>query len=148
MRAKHGMKTGCIRPKHGMTGQNTVWQDKTRYENGLHQAETRYDKTKHGMTIENIQMKHCITDMTCMTCMIKNICKKIEKPKRTKVQQVKKSELKTYLTYWLAGGEALVFPPRTPYMTYPMFSMTIFSRKSSLFVLILISSHCHWQAVD
>ena len=30
----------------------------------------------------------------------------------------------------------------------PLFSMTIFFRKSSLFVLILISSHCHLRAVD
>ena len=34
------------------------------------------------------------------------------------------------------------------YMTYLMFSMTVFCRKSSLFVLILINSHCHWRAVD
>ena len=33
--------------------------------------------------------------------------------------------------------------PSTYHMTYLMFSMTIFFRKSSLFVLILISRHCH-----
>ena len=48
---------------------------------------------------------------------------------------------------WLAEKEALLCPPRTPYMTYLMFSMTIFFRKSSLFVLILISSHCHCRAL-